>query len=300
MGSLTPLHVVQVQAAFGLAMGIRFLCLGLVVFGVGACKQMPPTLRSVIVDGRVVPGVSEQVQRLRSGESISAAPCTRVEVGDQISTGSNAQAVLRLENGKVEVTLLENTKIEVRGSSIFTMIGEVFVSVAKNLRGEFKVESEYGVATPVTTEFRYSVGRDGSVRLVSLEGRVRVLSPSGAWQPLTVSTKEEVIVGPRAPPQQRKLGREEINSLFQRRNQLERVIRPPATQRLFVPDVRGLIKSEARRILKAQGLAVGEVTPRVTGQARVGEVLSQQPAWGQRVTPGNPVRLTVEGEPTPR
>ncbi len=64
----------------------------------------------------------------------------------------------------------------------------------------------------------------------------------------------------------------------------------------IVPDVRGLSLTQARGRLHARELRAGNIEYRMSGQASVGEVLTQQPPPGKRVFAGSKVSLVVEAD----
>ncbi len=69
-------------------------------------------------------------------------------------------------------------------------------------------------------------------------------------------------------------------------------VAPPPT--VAVPDLAGLSRPEAERLLKAAGLTLGEVTEKEGG--RPGLVLAQAPKPGTEVPPGAPVSLVVAAD----
>lgn len=265
------------------------------IAGLSACAVTPPQIHSVIENNSVVDGASNEVQIMRAGVALPATSGAGLEVGDVITTGPDSQAVLLLENGAVEVIMLENS--EVRISSIFVTLGEIFVRVKKKLTSTFEVESEYGVAGVEGTEFVVSVGQDVDYRCVTIEGKVKVRSARSSWPSRSILTQQEITVKSGANPQQRTLSPVQYNALVSRVNNIERIFRPKS-MRLLVPDVRGMMEADARRNLQSQNLAVGATTGRITSRAKVGEVLSQKPAAGQRVRPKTPVQIEIEAQPT--
>ncbi len=66
-----------------------------------------------------------------------------------------------------------------------------------------------------------------------------------------------------------------------------------STGPVAVPDLTGLLQADAEAALMALGLAVGTVTTATSVTVPVGTVLSQNPAAGTSVAPGNPVSLVV-------
>lgn len=275
------------------------LLVSLVAGSMAACVTIQPRVDTIFVDHRVVSDAADAVRLTRNGNSAPVAPGTTLEPGDILTTGPGSQTVLLLENGSVEVVVLENT--EVRISSIWVQLGEVFVRVKGKLRETFEVESEYGIAGVEGTEFmvRVQPAAPGgeTYHCVTLEGQVSVRSSKGTWAPVMVRSREAFSVGPGAAPMQRTLDRGEFNDLVKRVNNIERLYRPTAMT-LVVPDVVGLTDANARGALKEYGLSVNPAVGRITGQAPVGQVLRQIPAAGGRTPPGAAVTLEVEAEPT--
>lgn len=265
------------------------------IAGMSACAVTQPQVHSVIVNDSVVDGATNEVQIVRAGVALPAARGASLEVGDVVKTGPGSQVVLLLEDGAVEIIMLENS--EIRISSIFVTLGEVFVRVKKKLTSVFEVESDYGVAGVQGTEFIVSVRRGADYRCVTLEGEVKVRSANGGWPARSVPTRQEITVNSGSTPQLRTLNRSEYNTLVNRVNHVERIYRPTAMQ-LLVPDLSGMMEADARRLLQSQNLTVGEVSGRITSRAKVGEVLTQKPAAGQRIKPNASIQLEVEAQPT--
>lgn len=267
----------------------------LCIAGMNACAVTQPQINTVIVNDNVVDGATQEVQIVRAGLVLPAARGANLEVGDVVKTGPASQAVLLLEGGAVEVIMMENS--EIRISSIFVALGEVFVRVKKKLGSVFEVESDYGVAGVEGTEFIVSVRRGADYSCVTLEGKVKVRSANGGWPARSVPARQEITVNSGSTPQQRTLNQVEYNALVNRVNHVERIYRPNSMQ-LLVPDVSGLMEADARRLLQSQNLTVGAVSGRITSRAKVGEVLAQNPAAGQRIKPRSSIQLEVEAQPT--
>jgi beta-lactam-binding protein with PASTA domain len=246
-----------------------------------------------------VSDASSNVQITRAGVTTPVTPGTKIESGDIVITGAGSQAVLLLENGAVEVVMLENSEIHI--SSIWVELGEIFVRVKKHLSESFEVESEYGVAGVEGTEFMVRVSRGkpdvDTYQCITLAGRVRISSPAKAWATVSLAPGDAIAVNPGSAPKQRKLERKEFNGLVERVNQFEHIYRPGASD-LAVPDVVGLMQPDAQRELKAQALSVNPPIGRVTGRVTIGQVVAQTPSAGDRVTAGSAVSIEVEAEPT--
>jgi eukaryotic-like serine/threonine-protein kinase len=64
-----------------------------------------------------------------------------------------------------------------------------------------------------------------------------------------------------------------------------------------VPDLLGMVQADARTRLELDGLALGTVTRRRTGDANPGTVLAQRPAAGTLAAPGTVVDIVVARSP---
>lgn|GEM_PF-2490136 len=260
---------------------------------------MPPQVNTVLVNDRVISEASVSVQLTRAGNTGPIAPGTTLEVGDVIATGPDAQAVLLLENGAIEVVILEDS--EIRISSLWVSFGEIFVRVIDDLRETFEVESEYGLAGVEGTVFAVRVPRGSpsgvNYECVTLEGRVRIRSPTGAWSPVDVAAGNAVTIEQGRGLARRDLQRGEFNNLVDRMNRVERIYRPE-NRRLLAPDVVGLTEAGAKDELVRRGYTAGTSVARVTENVPIGQVLAQQPAAGREVERGAQFVLDVEAEPT--
>lgn len=274
----------------------RIIFLAICALLLNACT-VAPQVRSLVVNDSLVSEAGADVQLIRGGAPIPLSAGTELEAGDEIVTGPNAQALLLLENGKVEVIVFENTTV--RYSSIFVALGEVYVRVKQKVQEWTGVESEYISATPETTEFFVRIGPNDEYSCEVLEGRVVARSNRGQWRQVTINTREQMSASPptATAPQTVRLSDREYNALVKRVNAIERVLRPTAAE-LMVPDVVGLAETDAQKRLLEHGFQRGEVTGVVTGRRNVGEVATQSPAAGERIRPGATVRLGVEVEPT--
>ncbi len=275
------------------------LTLVLLIAATGAgCAVVEPQVRAVIVNDRLVSEASASVELERAGVRTDVAPGTTLEVGDIVRTGANASAVLLLENGAVEVVMTENT--EIRISSFFLDIGEVFLTVKRKLRDVFEVESEYGVAAVEGTVFSVRVHDERSSPVVyectTLEGRVVVSSRTGAWPALRLASGRSASIRQGDGATRRTLSRSEFNDLVDRMNKVERAFRPN-TAELVVPDLVGLTLADARRQADRRGITVGEPVPTVTGTVAVGQIAAQEPTAGGRLRPGASLRIDLEVEP---
>jgi beta-lactam-binding protein with PASTA domain len=273
---------------------MKFILAGLCLVILSACAVIPPQVQSIIVDDQVVGEAGNDVQLLRAGAPIRLAPGTTLEPGDEIITGPGAQAVLLLENGRIEVIVFENS--EVTYSSLFLKLGEVYVRVKKSVQDWF-VDSEYVAAMPTETGYIVRIGSNGEYVCEVLEGRVTARSKGGSWQPVSITSGERVSGQPRAGVSRQTLSKIEYNKLVDRINTIERVYRPAASE-LMVPDVVELTEADAQKVLLEHGFSRGKVVGVVRKNRSIGEVDSQLPLPGTRIRPGSTVQLMVEVEPT--
>lgn len=273
---------------------MRLLLTTLCLLLLNACVVVPPQVHSIIVNDRVVTEPGANVQLLRGGAAIPLAPGTPLEPGDEIVTGPDTQAVLMLENGRVEVTIFENS--EVLYSSLFLKLGEVYVRVKSKVEGWF-VDADYIEAMPEDTGYIVGVGSNGEYICQVLEGQVRIRSKTAAWRPVTINARQQITATGRSTPNQTPLDRRQYNRLVDRINKIERLYRPAAE--LIAPDLVELTEAEAQRELRARGFSPATIVGVVTGKARIGTVVSQSPSAGTHIRPRSALRLNVEVKPTP-
>lgn len=274
----------------------RTLLLAICALFLNACT-VAPQVRSLVVNQNLVSEAGGDVQLIRDGAPVPLSAGTELEAGDEIVTGPNAQALLLLENGKVEVIVFENSRV--RYSSIFLGIGEVYVRIKSKVQEWTGVESEYIAATQERTEFFVRVGPNDEYTCEVLEGRVVARSKRGQWPQVTIDAREQMTASPptATAPQAQRMSDREFNALVKRVNAIERIFRPTAAE-LMVPDVVGLAENDAQKRLLEHGFKRGDITGVVTRQRNVGEVVTQSPVAGERIRPGATVGLEVEVEPT--
>lgn len=145
------------------------------------------------------------VRVIRSGRRLDPRTPMALQPGDEIGTGPDAGAVIRLENGVA--VLAPNT--HVRLGSLEVLFGKVLADI----RGLFEIENDTVVAAVEGTRFMFEAEPKRRVRVAVLEGRVRCISKRGAWSPVRVNAGEAMHLryrGDRSQPRVDRLSREEI------------------------------------------------------------------------------------------
>jgi hypothetical protein len=117
------------------------------------------------------------VSVLRNGQRLNPRTPLALEKGDEVRTGPDSAAVIRLANGG-EVVLAPNTLVRLGSLEVF------FGKVLADLRGLFTIEDETLVAAVEGTRFLFEAERGRQTRVAVLEGRVRCIPKAGGWKPI--------------------------------------------------------------------------------------------------------------------
>jgi hypothetical protein len=180
----------------------------MLVFALAGCATVPGTVTApaqLWQIAREVPGADPRWQRVeadeagvrvwRGGREIAVRRLMAMLPGDEMETGANAAAVLRVRDAG-DVLVLERTRVRMGSLEVF--FGRVFAL----LRNRFTVSSETVVAGVEGTRFLYEVRRDRAVRVVVADGEVVCRSPQGAWAPVRLRTNEALVASypARTPP----------------------------------------------------------------------------------------------------
>lgn len=264
---------------------------GIVIFAlcIAQFACAPLRLERVITEGREELG---GVEITRQGELLTIELKMNLKVEDEVKTDSTSIAVLKL--GSTEVLLKPNSHIKLINPThkIFVFIGELFVRV----KGAFGVEMVHVAAGTAGTEFLVTVRENDAVSVVVLSGTVQLESMTQAWRPVKLRKSQGGTVLGLEPPETRKVDRNEYNGIIQWVNQVEKIYREDKAK-LIVPDVVGLPKEEARRVLSEQRIGVEKMIGRITKQQPIGTILEQRPPAGTRISPRKRLTLYFEVEP---
>jgi hypothetical protein len=129
---------------------------------------------NAVVEGRLVAGGPiPGVEVIRQGVRSPVQDNMGVQPGDEIRTGPQTTAVLSFIDG-ARVFVQPGTHIRI--GSVFVYFGEVLVKV----KGYFQVETRYATAGSEGTQYLVRVDPGDQVRVVVAEGRVGLVSRSGA------------------------------------------------------------------------------------------------------------------------
>jgi beta-lactam-binding protein with PASTA domain len=241
---------------------------------------------------RVIPEGLGGVEIIRQGEFLTIEPKMNLKVEDEVKTDSTSIAVLKL--GKTEVFLKPNSHIKLINPThkIFVFIGEVFARV----KDAFRVETVHVAAGTMGTEFLVTARENDAVSVVVLCGAVKLESMTQAWRPVILRKSQGGTVFGQEPPETRKVDRKEYNGIIQWVNRVEKIYRQDEAK-LFVPNVVGLPKEEARRVLSEQQIGVAKMIGRITQHQPIGTILEQCPPAGTRISPRSRLTLEFEAEP---
>lgn len=175
---------------------LAFMALVLALAGSASARQavIPPVQLWQIA--RQVPGAEPRWQRVdadkaavrawRGGREIAVRRLMELLPGDEIETGANAAAVLRVRDAG-DLFVSERTRVRIGSLEVF--FGRVFAL----LRNRFTVSSENVVAGVEGTRFLFEVGRDRAVRVAVADGAVVCRSRKGAWPPLRLRANETML-----------------------------------------------------------------------------------------------------------
>jgi beta-lactam-binding protein with PASTA domain len=248
------------------------------------------TLESVLKGDRLATASELQEVRVeRAGARPPTTPGMEIRKGDRIVTGPDTRVLVSLGAG-YELILEPGTDVEVLNPSLFMRVGQAFVQTAQRVREYLKIKTEFVVAGVEGTQFVATL--KGQEFLVSVvEGHVKVESPTGAWPPRTYGPLDQGRVRRGQPPERMApLDPRQVDAIRARFRGVDDIVRRK------VPRLIGARLDVARAALEQAGLAIGRVTPRITGDAAVNSVLAQSPSAGAVVRAGARVDLTVEGE----
>lgn len=261
----------------------------IIMLGVLSSCAVKPQIGAVVVNNRLA---SSGIEIERDGKIIQAVEGTELKKGDIVSTGPGEEAVLRLENDRVEVTLFENTQVTI--SSVFLKVGELAVKVQGKLKEIFQVDTEFGVAASETTIYYVSLKGDTDIRVVGIEGVVRYYPPDNSPS-VPLSARDEVTWN-NNQLRENIIDRNQYNRLLNKINEVERVYKK-GDARFIMPNVIGLSVSEAEDLLRREGFRVGEPNPVLSDQP-LGTVVGSRPAVGKLASIKVPVVLSFAEKAT--
>lgn len=121
--------------------------------------------------GNIPPQVAQLV---RNGTSYQFSPGVALQPGDALWTGPDAAAVISYPSG-ARAYIYPNTRVRI--GSIIDDIGKVFVKV----KGAFKVQTNFVTAGSEGTQYWVDVQALDQVKVVVVEGVVRLSSNAAIW-----------------------------------------------------------------------------------------------------------------------
>jgi hypothetical protein len=142
--------------------------------------------------GNIPPQVAQLV---RNGTSYQFSPGVALQPGDALWTGPDAAAVISYPGG-ARAYVYPNTRVRI--GSIIDDIGKVFVKV----KGAFKVQTNFVTAGSEGTQYWVDVQALDQVKVVVVEGVVRLSSNAAIWPARALRGNEQAqISGANAPVQ---------------------------------------------------------------------------------------------------
>lgn len=272
---------------------LRLAALCTVCAVLAGCVNSFGTLEGVVKDDHAAT-VDElrDIQVVRSGRLVPAELNMVLRKDDEIITAEGTRAVLLLMDGAYEVTLGPDTEIQLKNPSVFVRIGQVVYEKLKEIRERLEIESEMTTAGAEGTEFLFAVDAENVVKIAVREGAVHVApKEEGLWEPVIYGASQQGVVRGAQPPERMPdLSPEDVRELFAWAGEVE------AITTIEIPRLAGLTEQEARQELEEIRLGVGRVRYEVTGNARGGTVIRQDPVAGETQRMGDPVNLWVERE----
>ena len=124
-----------------------------------------------VLTGNIPPQVAQLV---RNGTSYQFSPGVALQPGDALWTGPDAAAVISYPSG-ARAYIYPNTRVRI--GSIIDDIGKVFVKV----KGAFKVQTNFVTAGSEGTQYWVDVQAPDQVKVVVVEGVVRLSSNAAIW-----------------------------------------------------------------------------------------------------------------------
>ena len=131
--------------------------------------------------GNIPPQVAQLV---RNGTSYQFSPGVALQPGDALWTGPDAAAVISYPSG-ARAYIYPNTRVRI--GSIIDDIGKVFVKV----KGAFKVQTNFVTAGSEGTQYWVDVQALDQVKVVVVEGVVRLSSNAAIWPARALSGNEQ-------------------------------------------------------------------------------------------------------------
>src|SRR5882762_9873471 len=179
------MSVMKLCSSIGMRRAFRLCCaLALassLLVGCGSAPTTPTaprgiTLAGIVVDAQRVARADETglVQINRNGTWVDGKAESALQVGDWISTGPNAYALIRYPAGS-EVYMRPNTRGRI--GSFSEMVGEVFAKI----RGVFAVQTTFVQAGAEGTAYSVRSTPGGEYSVVVFDGTVRLSSLTNAW-----------------------------------------------------------------------------------------------------------------------
>ncbi|HJV61115.1 MAG TPA: FecR family protein, partial [Albitalea sp.] len=198
---------------------------GALLAGCGSTPVAPKeiTLAGVVVDGQRLARADESglVGVYRNGAWVEGKAEMTLQVGDTVSTGPNAYALIRYPSGS-ELYLRPNTRGQV--GSFTDMVGEVFAKI----RGAFAIQTSFVKAGADGTAYSVRSTPDGEYAVVVLDGTVRLSSLRAAWPAIALGPGTMGAGRPQVPPTAMPATAQELARTRAWVERMEQLLPPPS------------------------------------------------------------------------
>lgn len=125
------------------------------------------------------------VEVTRNGQRLDPRTPLPLQPGDIVTTGPNAGALIRFENGG-EAILAPDTRVRLGSLEVF------FGEVLADLRGKFEIWDTNLIAALGGTRFLFESQRKAQTRVAVLEGSVTCTPRAGGWEPVRLNAGEQL------------------------------------------------------------------------------------------------------------
>ena len=243
-------------------------------------------LESATINNRLPhKGESLPIEVIRGGEKMTPKLNMDLQKGDEIKTPPGVTAFIKFGDGS-EITMMPETNITIESISLW------FGKLIANIKGRFKVKTEYVTAVSEGTVFLMSVDRNNQSIVTMIEGGVILTSNENRWPAVSLQSGQEARIWSADRPTRELISPERYNDIIRSINDLQRVLRGT----VLVPRITGLQEAVAQEILVSAGLRVENISKTIEGDSPIGTVVRQQPERGKSVRLGSSVAVWVSAE----
>ena len=209
----------------GLFFLTAFLACTVILGGCATQRATAITLSGVVrneqtvLTGNIPPQVAQLV---RHGTSYQFSPGVALQPGDGLWTGPDAAAVISYPSG-ARAYIYPNTRVRI--GSLIDDIGKVFVKV----KGAFKVQTNFVTAGSEGTQYWVDVQALDQVKVVVVEGVVRLSSNAAIWPARALRGNEQAQLSGAGAPVQGPANAADIRRETEWVNRMDRLVPVPSS-----------------------------------------------------------------------